>query len=125
MGLLSPGRAPSSAQGCPGDVIQPYIRYIGREVTSGWLCRSLATGNRSETEWEVLLIHGARFSFLKGLGFHFPPKKDVRRGISLAEVSACIQYFYWAHAIFLGGRHTPPILQMSKQALRAPEAYSS
>lgn len=112
MGLLSPGRAPSSAQGCPGDVIQPYIRYIGREVTSGWLCRSLATGNRSETEWEVLLTHGARFSFLKGLGFHFPPKKDVRRGISLAEVSACIQLatltsIFIGHTLSSWGAGTP------------------
>lgn len=101
MSLLSPARAPSSAQGCPGDVIQPYTRHKGREGTPGWLYLSLATGNRSETEWEVLLIHGARFSFLKGLGFHFSQKKDVRRGIPLAEVSARIQLAILT-SVFLG-----------------------
>lgn len=92
MGLLSPARAPSSAQGCLGDVIEPYTRHIGKEGMPGWLYQSLATGNRSETEWEVFLTHGARFSFLKGLGFNTPPpQKKVHRGIPLAEASARIQ----------------------------------
>lgn len=39
MSLLSPARAPSSAQGCPGDVIQPYTRHKGREAhPDGYTC---------------------------------------------------------------------------------------
>lgn len=106
MSLLSPARAPSSAQGCPGDVIQPYTRRKGREGTPGWLYLSLATGNRLETEWEVLLIYGARLLFLKGLGFHFPPKK-MFAGASL-WLRSVLTSSWRSQQVFLLGTHCLP-----------------
>lgn len=72
---LTLARALSSAQCCPGIIIQPNTRHTGSGNSQGKHIRTttgpLATG--SHLEREVLLIHRARFS-LKVSGFHSQSK---------------------------------------------------
>lgn len=65
-GSPDPGQGPSRSLGLPWECHSAqhltHGAVTGRESTAGWLHGSLATGNRSETEGEVLLMHRARFS---------------------------------------------------------------
>lgn len=138
-GSLDPGQGPFQ---CPGLPWGCYSAQHWIQRSSGRQGKHTQMATRVAGHWEVLrnreggTSHTHRQIFTcQRFGLSFSPKKDCHRGIPLAEAHAHLQlailtkvFIGHTHCLSqpplpaaLGDRHAPPILQMSKQALRVPE----